>query len=212
VPYGSPLPPPGSPYPVEDPGSTLAERLRYAAICIAVAFLASVPAAWLWIKLADPPSARLTGSGLQFGETSFDQVSTITLWFAVVGFGFALVLGFVAAVLGRRHGVVAVLTILVASWVGVSMTLWFGVHVFGPDHPIDFVALFNGSTAQRSAMLKGFDNGDVLVSTVQLASPVGLLGWPVGAMLGALAGVTMWPHTVKAGEETAAMPPATPPS
>ena len=92
------------------------------------------------------------------------------------------------------------------------MTLWFGVHVFGPDHPIDFVALFNGSTAQRSAMLKGFDNGDVLVSTVQLASPVGLLGWPVGAMLGALAGVTMWPHTVKAEEQTAAMPPATPPS
>ena len=38
------------------------------------------------------------------------------------------------------------------------------------------------------------------------------LGWPVGAMLGALAGVTMWPHTVKAEEQTAAMPPATPPS
>ena len=75
-------------------------------------------------------------------------------------------MGLVAALLGRRHGVVAVLAILVMSWVAATMTAWFGVHVFGPDHPIDFVALFNASTKERTRMLADFAQGDLLVSSV----------------------------------------------
>lgn len=210
APYGQPVPPPPAAYPLEEPPSASNERLAYAGICLVTGVVAALPAAWLWISLADPPSARLTDAGLKFGESDFDHVTTITLWFAVVGFGFGLVLGLVAALFGRRHGLVAVLTILAATWVGASMTVWFGVHVFGPDHPIDFVALFNGTTEQRTQMLQGFQKRELLVSTVRLSSPLGLLGWPMGGMAGALVSATFWPQRIKVPRQTVQITPQMP--
>jgi hypothetical protein len=88
------------------------------------------------------------------------------------------------------------------SWVAATMTAWFGVHVFGPDHPIDFVALFNASAKERTRMLADFAKGDLLVSSVRLTSPIGLLAWPLGAMLGTLAGASLWPRSQKAPRRT----------
>ena len=197
VPSGPPSPF-DTQYPVEEPPSTGTERLVYAGVCIAAGLVLAFPAAWVWILLADPPSAKLTATGLEFGETSFDQVTSITLWFVVIGLVFGVAMGLVASFFGRRHGLVAVLAILVMSWVAASMTFWFGIHVFGPDHPIDFVALFDGSTKERTRMLADFEQGDLLVSTVHLTSPIGLVAWPMGAMLGTLAGVSLWPRSHKA--------------
>jgi hypothetical protein len=201
VPHG-PQSPFESQYPVEEPPSSGTERLVYAGICVAAGLVVAFPAARVWTWLADPPSAKLTANGLRFGETSFDQVTSITLWFVVIGLVVGGVMGLVAALLGRRHGVVAVLAILVMSWVAATMTAWFGVHVFGPDHPIDFVALFNASTKERTRMLADFAKGDLLVSSVRLTSPIGLIAWPLGAMLGTLAGASLWPRSQKAPRRT----------
>jgi hypothetical protein len=187
-----------SQYPVEERGSSTVERLVYAGICIAAALVLAIPAAWVWASLADPPSAKLTATGLMFGETSFDQVTRITLLFVVVGLVGGLLMGLVASYFGRRHGLVAVVAILVASWVAATMTVWFGIHVFGPDHPVDFIALFNATTKKRTEMLHDFSQGDELVSTLALTSPVGLIAWPLGAMLGTLGGASLWPRTHKA--------------
>jgi hypothetical protein len=206
---------PSSPFenahPVEQPASSTTERMVYVACCVAGGVLASLVAAWLWIELADPPSARLTANGLDFGEESFDHVTAITLWFFVIGIGFGLVLGLVAALMGRRHGWVTVLAVLLMTWVGGSLTLWCGIHLFGPDHPIDFVALFNGTTEQRTAMLKDFGPGDELVSTVALSTPIALLGWPIGGMVGTLLGASVWPTATKAPRQDVQMSPSVPP-
>jgi hypothetical protein len=150
------------------------------------------------VQLADPPSTRLSSQGFDFGELAFDQVSGITFWFLAIGLVAGLVLGLVAALFGRRHGVVTVVAIFVMCWVGTTLTLWLGIHVFGPDHPVDFVALFTAQPKERSVMLKDFHDGDLLVSTLRLSTIVGLLGWPVGGMLGALAGAVFWPKAPKA--------------
>jgi hypothetical protein len=183
----------------------------YVACCVAAGVVASLPAAWLWITVADPPSAELSANGLKFGESSFDHVSAITLWFFLLGLGIGLVLGLVAALMGRRHGWVTVVAIVLMTWVGASLTVWWGVHLIGPDHPIDFVALFNGTTQQRAEMLKGLKPGDELVSTVALSTPVALLGWPMGGMVGALLGASMWPTEAKAPRQDVQMSPSVPP-
>lgn len=193
-----PLPARGSAQGFESPGSSPVERLRYVAIWLVVGLVASVPVGWLWVTLADPPSTRLTATGLTFGESSFDQVSAITFWFFVVGFGAGGVLGLVAALLGRRHGLVSVLAILLMCWAGAALTLWSGIHIFGPDQPIDFVALLNATPEERTTMLAEFENGDRLVSQLDLTTGVALLGWPAGGMAGALAGAFYWPKTQKA--------------
>jgi len=187
------------------------ERIVYVACCVGAGLVASLPAAWLWIKIADPPSTRLTAQGLKFGETSFDQVTTITMWFFVIGIGFGLVLGLVAASLGRRHGWVAVLAVLVMCWVGSALMAWWGVHVFGPDHPIDFVALFNGTTQQRTEMLHGLHPGDLLVSTVEPSTRLVLFGWPIGGMIGVLASASWWPTHEDAPRQDVRMEPSAPP-
>jgi hypothetical protein len=167
-------------------------------VCIAAGLVLAFPAARVWTLLADPPSATLRATGLTFGESSFDQVTSITLWFVVIGLLLGAAMGLVASYFGRRHGLVAVLTILVMSWVAATMTSWFGIHVFGPDHPIDFVALFTASTKERTRMLADFGQGDLLVSSMRLTSPIGLIAWPLGAMSGTLAGVSLWPRSHKA--------------
>lgn len=197
APQGPPSPF-ASAYPVEEPPSSTTERLVYAGICIAAGLVLAIPAAWVWTTLADPPSTKLTSTGLRFGETSFNQVTEITLWFVVIGLVVGLVMGLVASYFGRRHGLVAVLAILVASWVAATMTVWFGIHVFGPDNPVDFIALFNATTKKRTEMLHDFSQGDTLTSTLALTSPIGLIAWPLGAMLGTLAGASLWPRTQKA--------------
>ncbi len=218
-PTTAPVEPPPSPmsasdrptFDVEGPASSGPERLVYGGICLVSGVVAALPAAWIWTSLADPPSARLTSSGLKFGEASFDQVSGITLWFVVVSFGFGVVLGFGAALFGRRHGFVTVVAVLLMSWVGATLMLWFGVHVFGPDHPVDFVALFNGTPTQRTAMLSDFQNGDLLVSSVRLSSPIGLLAWPMGGMVGTLGGASLWPRSTKTPwSDSAVTPPHAP--
>ena len=103
-------------------------------------------------------------------------------------------LGFVAALLGRRHGWVAVLAILVMTWVAASLTVWWGVHVIGPDHAIDFVALFNGTTQQRVEMLEGLQaQVTSCVSTVALSDADRAARVADGRDGRRLAGASMWP-------------------
>ncbi|HEY7043952.1 MAG TPA: hypothetical protein VH419_09825 [Nocardioidaceae bacterium] len=188
----------------EDPPSSRLERLRFVSVCLVVGVLAAVPAAWLWVELADPPSTRLSSDGLVFGELAFNDVTSITLWFVVVGFAWGVVLGLVATSLGRRHGLVTVAAVLLMSVVGSTVMLWCGIHLFGPDHPVDFVALFNAEPQERRQMLDGFHSGDLLVSSLRLTTWVALLAWPIGAMAGALGGTYLWPKAPK--------PPQMPPS
>jgi len=181
----------------EGPDSSTAERLVYVAVCVVAGLVAALPAAWLWVHFADPPSTTFTQGSISFGEVGFDGVSSITFWFLVIGFVFGLGIGLVAAWFGRRHGIITVIAILLSSLIGTALMYWFGVHLFGPEHPVDFVALFNADTAERARMLASYSNGDKLVSSLNLTSNVALLGWPIGAMIGTLVAAYFWPKVPK---------------
>ncbi len=204
LPEATPVPrqPRGS-HSLDGPPSTVGESLQYVAVCLVAGVVFAIPAAWLWARLADPPAARLTTQGLAFGELAFNQVSAITFWFITVGFGLGVVLGVVAALFGKRHGLVTPLGILLMCVVGTFLTLWSGIHWFGPNHPVDFVGLYVATPKERTQLLSGFKDGDLLVSSLRLTTPVALLGWPIGGMLGALGGSYVWSKPPK----TPWMPP-----
>ncbi len=197
-----PRPPRGS-HSLDGPPSSVGESLQYVAVCLVTGVLAAIPAAWLWVRQSDLPSARLTAQGLQFGELAFNQVSAITFWFMTIGFAFGVVLGVVVALLGKRHGLVTPLGILLLSLVGTSLMLWCGIHWFGPGKAVDFVGLYVATPKERTQLLSGFQNGDLLVSSLRLTTPVALLAWPIGGMLGSLGGSYVWSKPPK----TPWMPP-----
>jgi len=158
--------------------------------CLAAGLLVAVPAGWLWIRLADPPAPTLERDRIDLGELTLDHISAITLWFFVVGLVAGLSLGVVAGLLGRRHGVVTVVAVVLMCTAAALTSAWCGEHWFGPDDPVDFVALLTGDETQ----LEGRQVGDQLASDVSLATGMAYLGWPVGGMIGVLGAVAGWPR------------------
>ena len=186
-----PVPPshPGAPSAVDDDPSSLRQRLVFVILCTAVGAVAALPAAWAWARLADSPTAALTATGLSFGEREFDRVAGVTLWFLVIGLVFGLVLGGAVGWMGRRHGVVTVIAVVALCLAGSGLTQLFGTQLFGPAQGIDMVELF---TSDSRAPLRDAAVGDVIRSELAVRSNVAYLGWPIGGMIGAIAGISGW--------------------
>ena len=186
--FASAAPPPSPPPPQpagavthqapEPDATSLAERLTFVAVCTVAGALAGIPMAAAWVRVSDPPAARLTPDGVLFGEAQLDQEVGVTLWFLSLGLLAGLVAGLVVGWLGRRHGVVTVAAVVALCLAGCAVTYLLGVHVFGPDEQ------------QQVASARP---GDLITSSVSVTSKVVYLGWPVGGLLGAMGGILGWP-------------------
>lgn len=148
--------------------------------CLAGGAAIAFPAAGLWVWLADPPTVEVTASGAFFGEAELNQQVEVTLWFLALGAVLGLVCGLVVSALGNRYGVLTVLSVLVLCGVASVVTAYVGVEVWGPQGP----------TGSASPAV-----GTVLRSELEIGSQVAYLGWPIGGLIGALAGIARWPRS-----------------
>ena len=187
IPPGLPLRP-GGPAAEAQSSSVGARVLLVFACAVAGAALALV-AGWAWVTVSDPPSAELTAQGGIFvGEAEYDQQVGVTLWFIVVTLLFGVISGLAVAWRGYRHGLVVVLAILAMSIGGSLLTARFGIDLFSAD---------------PRAQLATAKPGDLITSEVNIGTKIAYLGWPIGGMIGAMAGVSGWPKR----ETRPSMPP-----
>ncbi len=146
---------------------------------------------WLWVQLADPPTAPLGSNGGVFlGEQGLNQQSGVTLWFFVLGLGVGAAAGLAVGWFGQRFGWLTVLAVLLLCVIGSLGSAYLGIHVFGPD---------------PRAEAAGAKVGHLIQLSVSLDTRVAYLGWPIGGLLGALAAIAGWSRV-----ETLPGPSATP--
>jgi hypothetical protein len=115
--------------------------------------------------------------GLFLGEQALNQQAGITLWFLVVGAGFGLVAGAAVGWFGRRFGWVVIPAVLLLGVVGALATRYLGIHVFGPD---------------PAAESRHASTGTPIQVAMQVDTWVACLGWPIGALVGALLAILAW--------------------
>ncbi len=180
IPPGLPQWPGRSDEPVaEHQPSSVKAKIALVLGCVVAGVLLALVAGWVWVAVADPPAAELTAEGgVFFGEAELDRQVGVTLWFIVVTLVFGIVSGLAVAWRSYRHGLGVVLAILAMSIVGSWLTSRFGQDLFGAD---------------PQAQLETAKPGDLITGDVSLGTRVAYLGWPIGGMIGAMAGVSGWP-------------------
>ncbi len=155
-------------------------------------------AGWLWVVVADPPSARLySDGGIYLGEQALNQQSGVTLWFFVVGAAFGVAAGLVVSWLGQRFGWLTVVAVLALCVIGTVLSRYAGVHVFGPDPKAEAASAATGDSIRLG---------------VQVDTWVAYLGWPIGGVLGALAAIAGWNRHEQVLVSPTVDPFVTPPS
>jgi peptidoglycan/LPS O-acetylase OafA/YrhL len=155
--------------------------------------LLGLPAGWLWNFLADSPEGVVFDGVPYFDETQLNIKSEMTLWYLAVGVVLGVVAGLVVALRGYRHGVTTVAAVLVLGAAAAAVTALTGIHLFGPD---------------EGAQVAAVEEGGEISAGLAIDSWVAYLGWPAGALIGALAAVAGWPHD---GPDRPAPPPPPPP-
>ena len=154
--------------------------------CGALGCVLALAAAAAWVRLADPPTARMERGGALLGEQQLDQQVGITVWFLVIGAVLGLVCGLVVAAVARRYGVLSVLGVLIACVVASLLSGWLGIHVLGPDR-----------IAGPAVSV-----GTIITSPLSIGTRVAYLGWPLGGMLGAVLAIVWWPVQESPGPQT----------
>lgn len=171
---------------MSQPAPTTAERrpwyLATAVRVLVVSGLAGAvlafPAAWLWVRLSDPPAVPLgSDGGLLLGEQTLDQLAGATLWFFVIGLAFGVAAGIAVGWFGRSSGWIVVVAIVLLSGIGALLSHYLGVHVFGPDQ-----------RAEAAAAAPG----DLVTLTIQTGTRIAYLGWPIGGLAGVIAAISCW--------------------
>ncbi|MBA2772944.1 MAG: hypothetical protein H0U36_02715 [Nocardioidaceae bacterium] len=162
----------------EPAGSPLHVRALLVGACALVGAVLALPAAWIWVQVADPPSAVLSETGVFLGEVELDRLVGLTWWFLAIGLAFGVVAGLAVAWRGHRHGLATVVAALALTSVASYLTYRFGHDLFGRD--VD-------QQVQQAQV------GDRITTDMRIESLVAFLGWPVGGLVGVLAGVASWP-------------------
>lgn len=162
----------------EPAGSALHVRALLVGAGAIVGAALALPAAWIWVQVADPPSAVLSENGVYLGELELDRLVGLTWWFLAIGLVFGTVAGLAVAWRGQRHGLGTVVAALALTGVASYLTYRFGHDIFGKD--VD-------------QQVKQAKVGDLITTDMRVESMVAFLGWPVGGLIGVLAGVASWP-------------------
>jgi len=175
-PYAAPQVPPAE-APADD-GHSAVGGLRIVGIALAAGVVLGVVGGYLWSVLAEPAQALVTEQGVFIAdEVSYDQQVVVSLWFLVVGVVLGAAAGFAIGLLGRRSGPLLVIAVLLLATVGCVLSVWLGVHVFGPD---------------PEAALASAEAGDTITAALDITSDVVYLGWPIGSLAGLIAAVLTW--------------------
>ncbi len=141
---------------------------------------AGAGAGWLWERWWTPtlgvviegtwvPGYRSEGDGFVFDFPSLENFFNGTAQYVVIGLGAGLVLGVLAASLGRRSEIVMLLTVLTGSVVAGLIAYRFGTHL-GPIDPATLEGTVEEATVLPAAL------------TIEGASP--FVAWPLGALVG----------------------------
>lgn len=179
-PWGAPYAaPPG--YPVGPPApadGSFADGLRLVVLALAAGVVLGVLGGYLWSVLAEPAQALVTAQGVFIAdEVGYDQQVVVTLWFLVLGGVLGAAAGFTVGLLGRRSGPLLVVAVLLLTVVGCALSVWLGVHVFGPD---------------PKAAVASAEVGDTITAALEITSDVAYLGWPIGGLAGLIVAVLTW--------------------
>jgi hypothetical protein len=176
--------PPGS-YPIygsqvdSTPDSSGSDQAAFVIVAMLIGVAIGFLGGWVWAEVADPPQLVVANGGAYLsGELAYDAQVVVTLWFLVVGVVGGAVTGFFTGLAGRRHGAATVVAVLALTVIASALSAWVGIHVFGPD---------------LTAELAGAKVGDLVTAQLSISTAVAYLGWPIGGLLGALAGVAFWP-------------------
>jgi hypothetical protein len=150
-------------------------------LATAVGAVLAVPAGWVWVRLADPPSVPMGANGISYGEQQMNALAGVPGWFVVLGLLVGVAGGTVIAVAGRRFGWAVVLATLGFTLAAATLTRYTGTHWFGPD---------------VRDQLHHARPGDPIQLAVRLGTRGPLLFWPVGGLAAVVAVVaTWWPRS-----------------
>jgi hypothetical protein len=161
-------------------GPSPAGAATRAAVLVVVAAGAGCLGGWLWWRWWAPaPEGRvfeLLDGGTTWAptpaEAGYDQLSAATPQYVVIGLGFGLLLGVLAAVLLRGRELVGLAALVVASGLGAFLMLRLGVHLSPPD---------------PESLLADAAVGDRMPGAMAVSGWTPYLAWPFGALFGFLA-------------------------
>lgn len=145
--------------------------------CLVVGALLGVLGGWLWVHFANPPRVPVESGGVVLGEVALDAQAGETVWFMVVGAVLGAVAGLAVGWTGARHGWVTVLGVLLLCGAGTVVSRYLGHQLFGADT----------AAAARQAGV-----GHLVRLGVDIGTPAAYLGWPIGGLVGAVAGISGW--------------------
>ncbi len=150
----------------------------YLLITAGVGIASGILGGEVWSRIANPPTALVTSTGVVLGETQLAQQVDVTLWFLVTGAALGVLVGMALCWNRSAYGALVVAATVIASVVACWVSYWSGVHLFGPSLPEHLL----GSSVRQPV--------DVALSVGTRAA---YLGWPVGALIGAVAAIAAWP-------------------
>jgi hypothetical protein len=151
--------------------------VRAAVVCLLGFAVAGALGGVVWDRVTTPAAYRVTTSGAYIDEPGLSLVFSADGWFLVVGLGLGLVGGAALGLAYRRHGLVMVLAVLAGSCLAGYLAYQLG-HQLGPT--------------DLRERLRAAKPGQLVPIALSVRSPGCLLGWPIGALLGALAAALTW--------------------
>ena len=130
-----------------------------------------------WAQLTHPAEYLVTRDGAYLDEQGLGEVFAADGWFLVIGLVLGCLAGAALTYAFRRHGWVAVLAVLAGSCLASYLCYQVG-HALGP--------------AALNPRLDAAAPGDRVPVPLTIKASGVYLGWPIGAMFGALLATLAW--------------------
>ena len=146
-------------------------------VASAVLAVAGVLGGLAWAQFTQPAEYLVTRDGAYLDEQGLGEVFNADGWFLVIGLVLGCLPGAALTYAFRRHGWVAVLAVLAGSCLASYLCYQIG-HTLGP--------------AALGPRLEAAAPGERVAVPLTIEASGVFLGWPIGAMLGAVLVAVAW--------------------